>query len=141
MGYELRATNKNLEELSIGAFSWPIFLQETGMGYILGYGTGFKPGSYVYNNGNNGSPVSNDGYKVTSTEAKAMAKVARGYISVQRFVNKEWEQLPPETVKEYEEANNRHSFKIYRPKMHEDHLKWLEKFAEWAEKSKGFTIN
>lgn len=141
MGYDLNPINKALNSLSIGAFSWPIFLQDTGMGYVLGYGSGFKPGSYVYNDGNNGSPVSNDGYKVTSSEAKAMAKVARGYVSVQRFVNKEWEVLSEEEAKQCEESNNRHSFKIYRSKMHEDHLVWLEKFADWAEKSKGFTIN
>lgn len=111
------------------------------MGYVLGYGAGFKPGSYVYQNNNNGSPVSNDGYKVSSWEAKMMARVARGYVSVQRFVNEEWEQLSEETVKEYEQANERHSFKVYRAKMHEDHLIWLEKFAEFAEKSKGFKIH
>lgn len=140
MGYDLCPNNKELESISIGAFSWPIYLQETGMGYVLGYGTGFKPGSYVYSQGNNGSPVSNNGYKVTATEAKMMAKVARGYVSVQRFVNKEWEELPEETVKEYEKANEQHSFKVYRAKMHEDHLAWLEKFADWAVKSKGFKI-
>ncbi|HTG56474.1 MAG TPA: hypothetical protein VL943_09415, partial [Niabella sp.] len=79
-------------------------------------------------------------YKVTAKQAKMMATVARGYISVQRFVNKEWEALPAETIKEYEQANDQHSFKIYRLKMHEDHLKWLEKFADFAEKSGGFSI-
>lgn len=140
MGYDLIANNKEVEGISIGAFSWPIYLQETGMGYVLGYGTGFKPGSYVYSQGNNGSPVSNDGYKVTSAEAKMMAKVARGYVAVQRYVNKEWEELTEEHAKECEQSNERHSFKIYRPKMHEDHLKWLEKFADWADKSRGFKI-
>jgi hypothetical protein len=141
MGFDLNPKNKELDSLTVGGLSWPLFLQETGMGYVLGYGTGFKPGTYVYNNKNNGSPVSNDGYKVTSTEAKMMAKVARGYVSVQRYVNKEWEELTEEQVKECELSNERHSFKIYRPKMHEDHLKWLEKFADWAEKSKGFSIH
>lgn len=135
MGYELNPNNKELKSLSAGILTWPIFLQETGMGYVLGYGTGFKPGSYVYNKGNNGSPVSNDGYKVTASEAKTMAKVARGYVSVQRFVNKEWEQIPESEWPNYEKDRT-----IYRGKMHEDHLVWLEKFADWAEKSKGFNI-
>lgn len=138
MGYDLIPINKQIKCISVGAFSWPIYLQDTGMGYVLGYGAGFKPASYVYQNRNHGSPVSNDGYKVSSAEAKMMAKVARGYISVQRFVNKEWDELPKDAAKEYEEANARH--KIYRPKVHEDHLIWLEKFAEFAEKSKGFKI-
>jgi hypothetical protein len=141
MGYDLNPKNKQLNSLYIGVFSWPMFLQETGMGYVLSYGTGFKPGSYVYSNNNNGSPVSNDGYKVTSLEAKMMAKVARGYVFVQRYVNEEWEQLSEEMVKDCEQTNNRHSFKMYRGKMDEDHLIFLEKFADWAEKSKGFTIN
>jgi hypothetical protein len=68
-------------------------------------------------------------------------KYIDGYISVQRYVNKEWEALSEDEAKQCEESNNRHSFKIYRAKMHEDHLAWLEKFADWAEKSKGFTIN
>ena len=88
MGYDLRPKNKNVEEMRINAFVWPFILQDTGMGYVLGYGAGMRPGTYVYLNGNNGSPASNDGYKVTATEAKTMAKIARGYLSVKAFVNK-----------------------------------------------------
>ena len=135
MGYDLKPKNKKLESLAVGAFTWPIFLQETGMGYVLGYGAGMKSGSYVYQNGNNGSPVSNDGYKVSSSQAKMMAAVARGYVSVQRFVNKEWEALSEEDLKYWEASH------YCRKKMHEDHLKFLEKFADWAEQSRGFTIN
>jgi hypothetical protein len=141
MSYDLRAKNKDVKDMSVGAFTWPIFLQDTGMGYVLGYGAGMRPGSYVYQNGNNGSPASNDGYKVTATEAKMMAKVARGYISVQRFVNKEWDELPPEDRKEKEEWEARSQHKIYRTKVHEDHLKKLEQIADFMEKSGGFTIN
>lgn len=141
MAFDLNPKNNEMESLSVGGFSWPIFLQETGMGYVLGYGAGFKPSSYVYNEGNNGSPVSNDGYKVTSSEAKAMARVARGYVTVQRFVNKEWEALPESELSYYEKAKSLGEQPLYRAKMHEDHLKFLEKFADWAEKSKGFTIN
>lgn len=140
MGYDLYPNNKEINGISIGALSWPMYLQETGMGYVLGYGTGFKPGSYVYSQGNNGSPVSNDGYRVTATEAKMMAKVARGYVAVQRFVNKEWEALPEAELKYYENAKSLGEQPLYRGKMHEDHLVWLEKFADWAEKSKGFNI-
>lgn len=135
MGYDLNPKNKKLESLSVGTFSWPIFLQETGMGYVLGYGTAMKPGTYVYQNGNNGSPASNDGYKVSGKEAQMMAAVARGYVSVQRYVNKEWEEIPETELANYEASP------YYRKKMHEDHLKFLEKFADWAEQSGGFTIN
>ena len=141
MSFDLIPKNKELDSIEVGAFTWPIFLQETGMGYVLGYGAAFKPGSYVYNNGNKGSPVSNDSYRVTSSEAKAMAKVARGYVTVQRCVNKEWEQLPESQQSYYENAKSLGEQPLYRAKMHEDHLVWLEKFADWADKSKGFTIN
>ena len=140
MGYELRPKNKKIDSLHFGAFIWPIFLQETGMGYILGYGAGRTPASYVYRNGNNGSPVSNDGYIVSSNEAKMMAKVAEGFVSVQRFVNDEWNKLPEEERKYCEEwdANRK---PIYRPQWHEDRLKEIEKFIEFANNSKGFSIN
>lgn len=59
MGYDLTAKNKKVEGISIGAFSWPIILQETGAGYVIGYGAGRTPARYVYQNGNSGSPVSN----------------------------------------------------------------------------------
>jgi hypothetical protein len=137
MGYDLIPKNKKLDSFSVGWLTWPMFLQETGMGYILGYGTGMKPGSYVYQGGNNGSPSSNDGYKVSSKEAKMMAAVARGYVSVQRYVNKEWEAIPAEQLPSYENAQAG----IYRAKIHEDHLVKLEKFADFAEESGGFSIN
>jgi len=140
MGYTLQPKNKKIEELNIGAFSWPIFLQETGMGYILGYGSGRAPAQYVYNSGNHGSPASNDGYIVTSFEAKAMAKCAKGFVSVQRFVNKDWEDNF--TVEQYDELIKRHynGNKTYRSKWHEDRLKDLERIAEFMEQSRGFRI-
>jgi hypothetical protein len=70
MGYDLIPINKEVESISIGAFSWPMYLQETGMGYVLGYGAGLRPGSYVYQDNNNGSPASNDGFKVSVNRSK-----------------------------------------------------------------------
>lgn len=93
MSYDLIPRNKNIKEKRIGAFYWPIILQKTGMGYVLGYGSSLNFGQYVYNEGNCGSPVSNDGYKVSSFEAKSMAKVARGFVSVQKFNLKQWNEL------------------------------------------------
>lgn len=141
MGYDLHPKNKNVEALSIGAFSWPIFLQETGMGYVLGYGAGRSPGTYVYSTGNNGSPASNNGYKVSATEAKMMARIARGFISVQRFINKEWEAMPEDERKRGQEMKSHDGVNpLYKTGWHEDQLKKIEKFAEFAEKSGGFRI-
>ena len=146
MGYDLRAKNKHVAEIRIGMFSWPLMLKDTGMGYVLGYGDNVQPGTYVYNDGNEGTPVSNDGYKVTAFEAKAMAAIARGYISVKRFINKQYEEMDETTRKYYESATFKNNDgtveKLIKEQVtSEDFLLKLEKFAEFAEKSKGFTIH
>ena len=139
MGYTLKPINKECESIDFGAFSWPIMLQDTGMGYILGYGQAKNPAQYVYQNGNMGSPVSNDGYKVTATEAKMMARIARGYISVKEFINKEWAELSEEDRER--EKNFKYEGKLlYMPETGEKFLEQLRKFADFAEKSKGFRI-
>lgn len=84
MGYYLKPRNKKVEPIRIGAFSWPIILQITGAGYIIGYGKGKGPASYVYQTGGIGSPVSNDGYSISAFESKAMARAAWGFASVKR---------------------------------------------------------
>lgn len=139
MGFSLRARNKEVGEFTIGAFVWPILLQETGAGYILGYGAGRTPASYVYQTGNNGSPSSNDGYKVTSEESKMIARVVKGFLSVQRFVNSEWENTN-EIQKNHMDDTVGGRY-IYRRPWNEQSLEQFERFAEFAEKSKGFTIN
>lgn len=143
MGYDLISKNKKakIQEMKYGIFSWPMILQETGMGYILGYGLGMRPGSYVYQpRGKGGSPVSNDGFLVSATEAKAMARCARGFISVKRFINKEWEELSPEDLASRVSCRNEDGTFLYKQKYHEDVLTKLEKFAEFAEQSGGFRI-
>ena len=140
MSYDLYPRNKKVKEYHIGGLMWPIMLYETGAGYVIGCGEGRTPASYVYQTGNNGSPISNDGYRVASLEAKMMAKVIRGFCSVQRFVNKEWEGIPePQRTEQLEYISC--GKKLYRGQWHEDRLKQLESFAEFAEASGGFTIN
>jgi hypothetical protein len=141
MGYDLKPKNKATKEITVGAFSWPIILQETGAGYVLGYGQGRSPATYVYQTGNNGSPGSNDGYKVTKKQAEMMATVIRGYVSVQRHVNKEWEALPEDERKSHEQSTNSYGNNVYRCFVHEDRLKQMENIAEFFEQSKGFSIH
>jgi len=141
MGYDLKPTNKKIESISFGAFFWPIILQETGMGYVIGYGEGREPATYVYRTGNKGSPASNDGFNVSSTEAKAMAMVARGFVLVQRFIAKSWEEIPEQERERQKAIKNHDGTKpLYKTAWHEDRLKLIEKFAEFAEQSKGFSI-
>lgn len=144
MGYELKpkSRSKKVKSILVGGFSWPIFLQETGAGYVIGYGAGLRPGSYVYLTGNNGSPVSNYGYVVNEDEAKMMAIVIRGYLSVQRFVNNDWDKLPELDRKDMENSRvPEFGGPLYRKYVHEDRLKEIEKIADFMERSKGFSIN
>lgn len=136
MGYDLIPKKKEVDCFCIGAFSWPLLLQETGAGYVLGCGSAKNPGTYVYQTGNVGTPHSNDGYKVTASDAKCMAKVVRGFLSVQKYVNKEWEETP-EDVKQREIKTE-----FYRkPITNQELLKKMEDFADFAEKSGGFSIH
>lgn len=138
MGYTLVPRNKKVDDIYIGAFTWPIVLQETGAGYILGYGAGMLPATYVYQTGRQGSPVSNDGYKVTANEARAMGKITRGYISVKEFINKEWDSLAIEDRKLKEQWNEK--CKIYQGYTGEKFIKLLKRFADFAETCGGFRI-
>jgi len=138
MGYDLIARNNKAEDMYIGSFSWPILLQETGAGYVIGYGKGLQPSSYVYQNNQPGSPVSNDGYKVTANEAKSMAAVVRGYISVKTFVNKEWDEMNEEDRKNRESWNE--TEKIYTEYTSEKTLDQLNSLAEFLENCSGFRI-
>lgn len=142
MGYDLSPKDKKAGDFSMGAFFWPIMLQETGMGYVLGYGAGRTPGSYVYIPDKRGaSPASNDGYFVTATEAKMMATVGLGFVSVQRFLIKEWKALPEEEHKKQWDYKTHEGKLLYNQPWHEDRLKQIEQFCEFAEKSKGFKIH
>lgn len=138
MSYDLSARNKKVEDLRIGAFSWPILLQETGAGYVLGYGAARCAAQYVYQTDGHGSPASNDGYIVTSLESKMMAKIVRGFISVKKFVNKEWDEMEEEDRKRTELLNEK--MKVYTPYTGDKFMDICEKFADFSEKSGGFRI-
>ena len=140
MGYNLIPRNKKIESMSIGAFSWPVMLQDTGMGHILGYGKGVSPGTYIYSpRGKGGSPVSNDGFKVSSFEAKAMANCAWGYITVKKFINSEYEKMDEEDVKT-KKTYTFEGIKMYEQPVGDSFLEQLDKFAVFAESSGGFSI-
>lgn len=140
MGYDLRPSKKEINGIMVGAFSWPMYLQETGAGYVLGYGAGIRPATYVYQSGKKGSPVSNDGYYVTSKEAKTMSCVIDGYLSVQTFMRLEIDALPPEEVNQMEEANKNSSWKTYNLPMAQKHLDKLKEISKFMNESGGFYI-
>ncbi len=113
-----------------------MILNETGAGYLFGYGDNtVKPGFYIYNGKRGpGSPVSNDGFKVSASEAKAMAKLFRGYAHVKRAIREEGEILNSEERAIYSK------FKWYKEPPSEEFIKKVEELAEFCEKSGGFRI-
>ena len=138
MGYDLKPRNKELEWFSMGVFSWSWMLG-AGVGLVLGNGNSIEPAQYVYVPDKNGaSPQSNDGYYVTSKQAKIMSVVAKGLVSVEKFKRAQWNGYSPERQQQMQEWNNRN--KIYNMPVREDFIDKTERFAEWSEKSGGFWI-
>lgn len=129
MSYTLRAKNKEVEDFDIGWVSWMGLLRDTGAGFAIYYGQGIFAGSYYYVDGNCGSPMSNDGYKVSSRESKIMATCVKGYIFIAKAINKEIE----------EKRERLDSFELSK-EIPISTIQKFEKFAEFAEKSKGFRI-
>jgi hypothetical protein len=136
MGYSLRSLKKNAYSYELGIFTWPVILNTTGACYLLRYGDNtIKAGQYYYfPNGNSGSPVSNDGYKVLASEAKALSKLFRGYVAVKRAILEDWDKLSEEQQKWYETIN-----KDAKPPC-SDFLDKIEKLADFCEQSGGFRI-
>lgn len=94
MSYWMRSLKKGANDLDLGAFSWPHILNETGACYLLNYGeNSISPDTYYYQNGNNGSPVSNDGYKVTASEAKSIGRLLKGYVFIKTCIREQWEKM------------------------------------------------
>ena len=136
MGYDLRPKNSEAGSPSGMISTWPIILQETGAGYLFGYGPNTVKACYYVYNGKRGpgSPVSNDGFKVSASEAKTMAKLFRGYVFVQRAIRKDYERMSSRD----KEINSK--FNWYKEPPCEDFLKKVEELAEFCEKSNGFRI-
>lgn len=136
MGYDLIPKNKEVDSPCGMIFTWPMILNETGACYLFGYGENTaNPGFYVYNGSRGpGSPVSNDGFKVTPLESKIMAKLFRGYVFVKRSIAEEWEK------KTEEEKNLILSFNKMAKPPSEEFINKIEILADFCEKSGGFRI-
>lgn len=154
MGYDLSPKNEDLDCMSIGAFSFPILLeacgylwpciQNGGQWYCV-FGTDPRmPEGDQYPR-----LMSNDGFEVTEEEAKIMARMARNFVAVQR-------SLPDTSTPD--DARGKSEFKRedvlgalqrgmfggkehWPVKIRSDFTDKFEKFAEWAEKSGGFSIH
>lgn len=137
MSYDLVPRNKEVGTFSFGIFSWS-WMMLSGVGLVIGCGQAMKPLTEIHRGRDGeGTPFSNDGYRVTALEAKMMAAAARGLVGIQRCINKEWESL---TGEQRENAKRLAEDKIYKPSVRDDFIEKAEKFADWAEKSGGFRI-
>lgn len=137
MGYDLEPKNKKIAAIQGMIFTWPVILNETGAGYLLDYGDNTaNPGTYIYNGSRGpGSPVSNDGFKISAREAWAMAKLFRGYVFVQRSIREEWDKLSNDKKAVILSINKR------AEPASEVFLDKVEELADFCEKSEGFTIH
>ena len=137
MECNLTPKNKKACPPCVLRYIWPMVLNETGAGYLLGYGEiEAVPGSYVYNgNRGPGTPVSNEGFIVTAEEAKIMAKLFRGYAFVKRGVRKQWGKLPERNKQMAIYINERSE------PPDDDFINKVESLADFCEKSGGFTVD
>lgn len=138
MGFDLKAKIKGVEDFSCGAFFWPWMLGQ-GVGLPIAYGDGLKPGTFIYTPDTKGrSPGYNDGCAISAGESKMMGACAAGFAKILKHRQKEWDALPEQERKQYEENKSLHDY-LKRP-VRSDWVDQLEKFAEFAKASGGFRI-
>lgn len=137
MGYDLIPKKEGVDCKSGMISTWPVILQETGVGYLFGYGINtFNLGKYIYDGSRpDGSPVSNDGFEVLKEDALIMARIFRGYVYVKRGLRKEWDKIPE---KERVAILSLLGEKAAPPA--DEFLRKIEVLADFCEQSEGFNI-
>lgn len=136
MGMDLTARNKEIGEFHWGAFGWSWMLAE-GVGLPVGHFAGLSAGEFIFLERPDGRSLGyNDGAKVSSKEAKEMAKVARWIVAKQRAMYQQYQSRSESERESMRE--DRH--KLYTLPVRQDWVDHLEKFADWAEKSGGFRV-
>jgi hypothetical protein len=138
MGYDFAPRKKEVPGFYMGAFSWPVLLSHCG--HAIGYCEGIRPGTYYFRPDKKGySPCNNDGYQISSKDAKELAKRIREFLDSNKTLRKEWDGYDEQTQKQMQQAHEKE--KLYNIPILNDELlaKW-EAFADFAEKSGGFRI-
>jgi hypothetical protein len=139
MGFDLKPRNKNHPWFSMGVFVWSWLLNE-GVGLVIGTMSGMEPCEYYFTPRKGLDPNLNDGFRVTAIEARCMAAAARTLVAGYKQIEKEWSTLTEaEREEQYRYANTPRIYK-YRPPVKKSFLEIAQQFADWAEKSGGFTI-
>lgn len=136
MGYTLKPRHRAVSDFDAGGFSWPWML-DAGVGLPLGYGKAFVPGQYVARNRKDGLCVSaNDGARISASEAKQMAQIARWVADLQDSLYAEWEKMPASEQQRMRDDRTR----LYTLPVRRDFVEETRAFADWAEKSGGFRV-
>jgi hypothetical protein len=139
MGMDLIARNRRTGDLHLFHSVWSKILEETGCGYLLGYGKSFTPGYYVYDS-DRGSPVSNDGMKISASDAAIMSRLCEGYVFVKTFLQEEWDKLS-DKEKEYTKGFFNITKDPNYPNLETDEfLEKVKQFSDFAKRSGGFKI-
>lgn len=125
-----------MDSFYMGTFSWTLLL-DSGVGLIVGTYKGYKTGTFTFIqdfDGHNKKLCAryNDGFYTDAEKAKMMAYLTRVYVANQKFINKEFEKM----MSDQKEQNQKFGYNWVR----DDFLECYLRFAEWAEKSKGFWV-
>lgn len=158
MGYDLKATNADVEPFRFGAFSFPVLLEACGYLWPCIHRGGqwyctFGVDPRMPQGDNYPALLSNDGFKVTAEEARIMARVARNFVAIQRTLpdptpeemeGAGWNQKPIFERKDVEQVLMRAMSGAapgpWPVKIRADFTDLFEKFAPWAERSGGFAV-
>ncbi len=137
MGFDFKPRKKEAGWYRIGAFSWSLML-ERGLGLVLGVGKGFKPGEFIYITRPDKLCVEyNDGARVSAAESKELAKVARWIAAIENARINQWGKVPTDDQIRMK-ADTHYTYDL---PWHPDRVEDFMKFADWCEKSGGFTIH
>jgi hypothetical protein len=139
MGMDFIAINREVSDFHLFSSVWCELLEETGCGYLLGYGKHFKPAYYVYDR-DWGSPISNDGMEISARDAEIMSRLCDGYIFAKTFLREDWDKLSGVEKKYMEEFLNVGKDPNFPYVAAAEFLEKVRQFSDFAKQSGGFEI-
>lgn len=141
MGADLYALRDDVSPFHMGAFSWSWMLN-AGVGLPIGCGPS-EAGSFVYTprdaDDHDSCPHYNDGFPVSSDEARAMALCAWGLTVVERYKRQAWEARSEQERARIEDLRYSDPARAVVP-VRADFVDKAEAFAWWAWASGGFRV-
>jgi hypothetical protein len=155
MGYDLTPNNTDAGRFHFGAFSFPVLIDACGYLWPVASDKGrwycvFGADPRMPQGDDYPRLISNDEFPVTEFEAQVMARVARNFVAVQRSLP---ESHRGSGTLSTQESFNREGLEQtllramsgappgpWPVKIRDDFTALFERFAEWAERSGGFTV-